>query len=100
MGWNPGKRESSRKRRINYVTEGHGLLGASRFRGDIGAECDAAVLLEYSRAAPQIREVGRKEDEQKPASHGVLQDGADPDQTSRAFTRFWGNLMAGGSGVE
>jgi hypothetical protein len=49
-------------------------------------------------------EAGRKwaifGDEQAPASHGVMPDANDPDHDEPRKLALWGNLMAGGSGVE
>ena len=61
----------------------------------------------YQEAFDLVRrsaEAGRQwvvfHDEQAPASHGVLPDADDPDHDLIRVQALWGNLMAGGAGVE
>jgi hypothetical protein len=65
-------------------------------------------MTRYYASAVELRrksaEAGRKwaifGDEQNPASHGVLPDATDPAHDEPRIQALWGNLMAGGSGVE
>ena len=78
--------------------------------GDPGFEASSiqSALDRYHRDAIALRrlsaEAGRKwaifGDEQAPASHGVVPDADDPDHDGPRKLALWGNLMAGGSGVE
>ncbi len=81
-----------------------GILGDSCFEASsIQSELDRyhgdAVTLRRLSA-----EAGRKwaifGDEQAPASHGVVPDVNDPTHDEPRKLALWGNLMAGGSGVE
>lgn len=81
-----------------------GILGDSCFE----ASSIQSALGRYHRDAVALRrlsaEAGRKwailGDEQAPASHGVVPDANDPDHDGPRKLALWGNLMAGGSGVE
>ena len=81
-----------------------GILGDSCFE----ASSIQSALDRYHRDAVALRklsaEAGRKwvifGDEQAPASHGVVPDADDPDHDGPRKLALWGNLMAGGSGVE
>jgi len=81
-----------------------GILGDPHFE----ASSIQSGLDRYHRDAVALRrlsaEAGRKwaifGDEQAPASHGVVPDTDDPDHDGPRKLALWGNLMAGGSGVE
>ncbi len=81
-----------------------GILGDSGFE----ASSIQSGLDRYHGDAVALRrlsaEAGRKwvifGDEQAPASHGVVPDADDPDHDGPRKLALWGNLMAGGSGVE
>ena len=81
-----------------------GILGDSGFE----ASSIQSGLDRYHGDAIALRrlsaEAGRKwaifGDEQAPASHGVVPDADDPDHDGPRKLALWGNLMAGGSGVE
>jgi len=81
-----------------------GILGDSGFE----ASSIQSALDRYHRDAVALRRLsagaGRKwaifGDEQAPASHGVVPDADDPDHDGPRKLALWGNLMAGGSGVE
>jgi hypothetical protein len=81
-----------------------GILGDSGF----DASSIQSALDRYHHDAVNLRrlsaEAGRKwaifGDEQAPASHGVVPDANDPDHDGPRKLALWGNLMAGGSGVE
>ncbi|MHC4301151.1 MAG: DUF5060 domain-containing protein, partial [Planctomycetota bacterium] len=81
-----------------------GILGDPSFE----ASSIQSALDRYHRDAIALRrlsaEAGRKwaifGDEQAPASHGVVPDANDPTHDDPRKLALWGNLMAGGSGVE
>ena len=81
-----------------------GILGDSCFE----ASSIQSALDRYHRDAVALRrlsaQAGRKwaifGDEQAPASHGVVPDADDSDHDKPRKLALWGNLMAGGSGVE
>jgi hypothetical protein len=81
-----------------------GLLGDEAFE----ATSIQSAMDRYNSEAIALRELsakaGRKwvifHDEQAPASHGVLPDEADPEHNLPRTQALWGNLMAGGAGVE
>jgi Domain of unknown function (DUF5060)/Protein of unknown function (DUF4038) len=81
-----------------------GILGDPNFE----ATSIQSAMSAYNRSAIALRrrsaEAGRKwvvfGDEQNPASHGVLPDESDPNHDQPRIHALWGNLLAGGSGVE
>jgi hypothetical protein len=81
-----------------------GILGDAYFE----ATSVQSGMPAYHKSAVALRQrssqAGRKwaifGDEQNPASHGVLPDETDPNHDEPRIHALWGNLMAGGSGVE
>jgi hypothetical protein len=91
----------------------HNNKAPAFYKGILGDSCFEASSIQssldrYHRDAVALRrlsaEAGRKwaifGDEQAPASHGVVPDADDPDHDGPRKLALWGNLMAGGSGVE
>jgi hypothetical protein len=91
----------------------HANKALTFYDGILGSPCFEASSIQssmdrYNHEATMLREksakAGRKwaifSDEQNPAHAGVLPDKDDPDHDRPRKLALWGNLMAGGSGVE